>query len=248
MLPIRESVLHLADIAEYWSRELHGVRTQPEIYAELLSAFWQGQLDVVHVHNLHPIDRRSVLKGINSTREVIPEHPGFTLVDSAEMIPPGVERHPDGSVTIIDGLYIVLPSNDADWTDEIVNAAYDQFTKIRLDDFHELLKPPIVGLGATKEAFAAYCDLMGWDRPRFWFGKEPPRTRTARRQREFEAWFKQIASGPKLKTKDAYFAEAIKQFPGLSHTAFNRIWTRNVPPSWKRTGPLVRQPRARMHP
>jgi hypothetical protein len=217
MLPIRERVLHLADIAEYWTRELHRVRAQPEIYAELLSAFWQDQLAVVHVHNLHPIDRRSVLKGINSTRKSIPEHPGFTLIDRAEMIPPRVEKHPDGRWTVDRRLYIVLPSNYADWTDEIVNAAYDQLAKIPLDDFHELLRPPIVGLGATKEAFAAYCDLMGWDRPRFWFAKERSRTWAARRQRDLEAWLRQFASGPKRKTKDTYFAEAIKQFPGVSH-------------------------------
>jgi hypothetical protein len=75
-------------------------------------------------------------------------------------------------------------------------ARYDQFAKIALEDFHELLKPPIYGLGATKEAFADYCDLMSWDPPRFWFGKERPRTWTSRRQRDFEAWLKQIAWGP----------------------------------------------------
>jgi hypothetical protein len=170
MLPIRENVLHLDQIAEYWSRELGGVRTPPEIYAELLAAFWQGALVVVHAHNLYPIDRESMLKAIDSTPNL--EHPGFTLVDSAEMIPPKVEQHPDGRVTVDQGIYIVLPLDHTDWTDEIVRAAYDEFAKLSFDDFHELLKPPIYGLGATQEAFAAYCDLMGWGRPRFWFGKE----------------------------------------------------------------------------
>src|SRR5262252_6694632 len=154
MLPFHENVLHLAEIAEYWSRELRRVRTQREIYAELLSAFWQDQLAVVHVHNLHPIERLSLLKGINATRWLTPDHPGFALVDRAEVIPPKIEKHPDGRATIDQGVYIVLPSKDADWTDEILNAAYDQFAKIPLDDFHELLKPPIIGLGATKEAIA----------------------------------------------------------------------------------------------
>jgi hypothetical protein len=238
MLPIRENVLHLDQIAEYWSRELGGVRTPPEIYAELLAAFWQGALVVVHAHNLYPIDRESMLKAIDSTPNL--EHPGFTLVDSAEMIPPKVEQHPDGRVTVDQGVYIVLPLDHTDWTDEIVRAAYDEFAKLSFDDFHELLKPPIYGLGATQEAFAAYYDLMGWGRPRFWFGKE--RKGTTRRQGHAEVWLKQIASGPKRKPKDAYFAEAARQFPGLPRKAFDRIWDRVVPRNWKRSGPVVRPP------
>ena len=240
MLPIRENVLQLAEIAEYWSRELQEIRTSTKIYAELLSGFWQNQLAAVNAHNLHPIQRLNVLKGINATRGLIPDHPGFTLVDCAEMIPPSVESHPDGTVTIDRGIYIVLPPNDADWTDGFLTAAYDQLAETRLDDFHEALKPPIVGLGATKEAFAAYCDLMGWRRPKFWFGNERPRLPAARRQRNFETWLKQIFSGPKEKKKLMYFAEASKLFPGLPRTAFNRTWARDAPGSWKRFASLPR--------
>jgi hypothetical protein len=233
--------------AEYWSRELQGVRTSPEIYAELLSAFWQDQLAVVQVQNLHPIQRLSALKGINATRGLIPDHPGFTLVDCAEMIPPKVEPHPDGTVTIDREIYIVLPPNDANWTEGILAAAYDQLAKTPLDDFHEFVKPPIVALGATKEAIAAYCDWMGWGRPKFWFGSERPRRLAARRQRDFETWLKQIFSGPKEKTKPVYRADAIKQFPGLPTTAFNRTWAQDAPKSWKRSGPFVRERRTRKH-
>jgi hypothetical protein len=134
MLPILEDVLHLRDIAEYWSRELQRVRTQSEIYVQLLSGFRQGKVAAVFVH-VHPIDRQSVLKGINSTRKSVPDHPGFTLVDSAEEIPPRVVLHPDGSATIDQTFYIVLPSNDQDWTDETLNAAYDKFATLTLDDF-----------------------------------------------------------------------------------------------------------------
>jgi len=214
-----KNVLYLAEIAEYCSRELRGVRIPSEIYAELLSAFWQDQLAVVHVQNLHPIQRLNVLKAMNATRYLIPDHPGLTLVDCAEMIPPKVEQHPDGRWTIDRGVCIVLSPEDADWTEGIRAAAYYQLAKTPLDDFHELQKPPIVGLGATKEALAACCDLVGWDRPRFWFRNERRRPSAVRRQREFEAWFKQIVSGPKQKTKLMYLAEAIKLFSGLPRTS-----------------------------
>jgi hypothetical protein len=238
MLPIRESVLHLTEIAEYWSRELDSVRTQPEIYAELLGAFWQRELAAVHVHNLHPIDRESVLEAINSTRNL--EHPGFTLVETAERIPPKVEQHQDGSVTIDRGFYIVLPPDPTDWTDEIVRTVYDQFAKLSLADFHEWVKPLIYSLGATQEALAAYCGLMRWDLPRFWFGKDRANKWTVRRQRDAQVWLGRIASGQKRQPKSAYFADASKEFPGLSRKNFDRIWIRVVPENWKRSGPVVR--------
>jgi len=240
VLPIRESVLHLTEIAEYWSRGLSRERTQPEIYAELLDDFWHGELAAVHVHDHHPIDRESVLKAINSTRNL--EHPGFTLIESPESIPPKVKQHQDGSVTIDQGLYIVLPLDVTDWTDEIVRTAYDRFAKLSLDDFHDWVKPLIYGLGATRDAFAAYCDLMSWDRPRFWFGKDRANKWTVRRQRDAEVWLKQIASEPKRKGKSAYFVDAKRKFPALSRKNFDQIWNRVVPGNWKRSGPVVRCP------
>lgn len=241
MLPIHESVLYLTEIAEYWSRELDRMRTSSEIYAEFLAAFWKGELAAVHVSNRHSIDRKNMLKAINSTRKL--EHPGFTLVESAESIPPKVVQHQDDSVTFDQGFYIVLPPDVTDWTDEIVRSAYDQFAKLSLDDFHELIKPPICGLGATREALAAYCNLMDWDRPLFWFGKERADKWTARRERDAVAWLKQIASGRKQKPKPAYFADAVERFPGLPIKAFNRIWNSVVPQEWKRSGPVIRRPR-----
>jgi hypothetical protein len=242
MLPIRENVLYLSEIAEYWSRELHGLRTPYEIFPELLSAFWQGHLAVVTVHNLHPIGRQSLLKAINAARKLIPEHPGFTFVDCTQMIPPGVEMHPDGSITIDRGPYVVLPADNGDWTDEINQGAYDQFAKIPIGDFDELLKPGIYGLGATRDALAAFCDEIGYERPRFWFRQSRRDNWTARREREAERWFKGIAKGPKCKTKSAYRAEAAKQL-AVPAKAFDRIWEKFAPETWKRSGPAIRSNR-----
>jgi hypothetical protein len=39
MLPLASNALRLEEIAEYWPREIAGVRTMAEIYARLLSSF-----------------------------------------------------------------------------------------------------------------------------------------------------------------------------------------------------------------
>jgi hypothetical protein len=97
------------------------------------------------------------------------------------------------------------------------------------EDFHDLLKPGLRALSTTREALAAYCDSMGYDRPRFWFGPKRPGKWTIRDERNAEAWLKQIASGRKLKPKNAYFVDAGLKFPGIPWKAFSRMWDKTVP-------------------
>src|SRR5260370_28204019 len=152
MLPIRDDVLQLETIAEYWSRAIEGVRTMTEIRDELLSAFWRNKLMVFGWSGEVRVDRRRFLRVIRSKSE----HPGFTMVDSVEMIPPAMVKHPDGSVTVYRMKYIVLPSDESSWTDDIVAAAYRTLATMSFEDFHDLLKPGLRLLSTTREALAAY--------------------------------------------------------------------------------------------
>jgi hypothetical protein len=92
---------------------------------------------------------------------------------------------------------------------------------IPLEDFYELLKPPIYGLGATNGGVADYCDLMGWGSLKIlvWQRAAPNVSLTR------SAGFRRVAQtdriGPKRKSKPAYFARATKLFPGLSCATLN---------------------------
>ena len=218
MLPIREKVLYLAEIAEYCSRELRGVRIPSEIYAELLSAFWQDQLAVVHVQNLHPIQRLNVLKAMNATRYLIPDHPGLTLVDCAEMIPPKVEQHPDGRWTIDRGVYIVLsPEDGLDRGDprcRILSARENPARR-----FSRVAETADCRPRRHQRGPRCLLRLSGVGSPEVLVSQRAASTVGRSTPAEFEAWLKQIVSGPKQKTKLMYLAEAIKLFSGLPRTS-----------------------------
>jgi hypothetical protein len=235
MLPIRDDVLQLEIIAEYWSREIAGVRTMAEIHDELLCAFWQNELTVFGSSGETRVDRRRLLESIRLKSD----HPGFTVVE-VEMIPPGKEEHPDGSITVDVTNYVVLPSNETRWTSDICEAAYRTLAAMSFEDFHDLLKPGLHALSTTREALADYCDSVGYDLPRFWFGRVRTNKWTARRERDAEKWLTEQAKGRKQKAKAEYFAAAAKQFNGLPRKAFNRIWNRVVPVEWKGPGPVIR--------
>src|SRR6266851_8367538 len=165
MLPIRDDVLQLEPVAEYWSREIASVRTMPDIHDELLAAFWQNELMVFGSSGQTRVDRRRFLGLIRLKSE----HPGFTVIDSVQMIPPAMEKHPDGGVTVYLMKYIVLPSDESGWTDDIVEATYRTLATMSFEDFHDLLKPGLRLLSTTREALAAYLDSMGYNHPPFWF-------------------------------------------------------------------------------
>jgi len=129
------------------------------------------------------------------------------------------------------------------WTNDIREAAYRTLAAMSFEDFHDLLKPGLHALSTTREALAAYCDSIGYDHPRFWFGRVRTDKWTARRERDAEKWLTEQAKGRKHKAKAEYFAAAAKLFNGLPRKAFNRIWNRVVPVEWKGPGPVIRSNR-----
>src|SRR5438045_2068840 len=165
MLPLAFNVLSLEEIAEYWSREIAGVRTMAEMYAELLSAFWRDDLTVFGSSGKVPVDRRRFLELVR--RESV--HPGFTLVDSAGVIPPAIEKQFGRSIIIDTTTYVVLPSDHSDWTDDIVETAYRRLATMSFEDFHDVLKPGLRALSTTREELRNFCAMKGYDLPRFWF-------------------------------------------------------------------------------
>jgi hypothetical protein len=165
MLPLVDNVLRLDEIAEYWSREIAGVRTTADIHDELLSAFWHNQLTIFGSSGEARVDRRGLLRSVRLKSE----HPGFTVVASVKMIPPAMKKHPDGGVTVDLMKYIILPSDEADWSDDIFEAAYRILVTISFEDYHDVLIPGLLALSTTQEALGIYCDMKGYARPMFWF-------------------------------------------------------------------------------
>jgi hypothetical protein len=164
---VRAKALRLFKLAEYQARSMGEVRSEEDIHSELLSAFWLGELQAVNEESHSPINRFNVLDAVARTRE----HPGFTLVETADLLPQKVQIHPDGSVTVDSTNYVVLPKNKDDRTDEIAREALAKLAKTRFDDFADAIRPVLYGLAVRKEAYGQYCDLLELERPPFWFGQ-----------------------------------------------------------------------------
>jgi hypothetical protein len=236
MLPLPARVLSLEEIAKYWSREIGGVRTTDEIFDQLLSAFWLGELQLTGSRGDNQIDRHTVMKWVNRRRQ----HPGFTLIENLGERPSGTTSMPDGSVLVDITKYIILPSNEASWTNDLIDAALARLSNMSVIDFDDLIRPGFYALRTTRARLQAYCQTIGYALPRFWFSGDHTLRWNIRRENEAKAWFRQIAVGPKRKSKSQYFADALKEFPNISRDAFDRIWRDVVPPVWQKSGPVNR--------
>ena len=145
MLPIRKNVLPLAQIAELWSREIAGVRTAADIHAELLRAFWLGQLPARFEGSAKEIGRADMLRVLNLRRE----HPGFLLVEPSDAGPSKMTKHSDGSVSVDLRRFIRLPVDPAQWTDDLVNAACEALAEVVPADFGDAIFAPATPSGST---------------------------------------------------------------------------------------------------
>jgi hypothetical protein len=236
MLPLIAPVLPLCDIAAYWGREIGNVRSAGQNFDELLSSFWTDSLHVTGFSGKNKINRVAILKLVNRRRI----HRGFLLIDTADERP-RLERLPSGGIVVDLMRYVMLPADDATWTDDLVDAAYQHMARTSFGDFDDLIAPGFLLLCTTREGLSSYCRTMGYSPPRFWFGPESARQRwNSRRERETETWFKKLVRGPKKKPRSGYLVEAQKEFPGMPEDAFDRIWQKLAPPSWRKTGPVRR--------
>jgi hypothetical protein len=243
MLPLQYHVLPLFKIAEYWSREIDNIRDSDELFDELLASFWLDALLVTGSGGSNKVDRLAILREVSRHRV----HRGFSLIESwADR--PGSEQLPSGEISIDVTHYIVLPSDDSTWSDDRVTAACGVMSTLSFDDFGDLIKPGFLAFHTTREALREFCNAMGYPVPHFWFSARDDRTWNTRREREVEAWFKEIVKGAKLKPRAAYLAEAQKKFHGMPEDAFDRIWRKIAPRNWKRPGPVVRRDKVQSKP
>jgi hypothetical protein len=227
---VRAPALRLVKLAEYHARSAGEVRSEEDIYSELLTAFWLGELgDVYTSSKLH---RSDILRVVG----VVREHPGFTLVEREEDLIQKIVEYPDGSVSF-DPKPILLPRDPALWTDKIRNAAYSELATRPIYDFAEAVKVVLYALSVQKEDYGEFCDRAGLPRPLFWFGAGQRSEPKKWSKRELSAWMRKIFSGPRMPKADVV-AAALKQFPDASRAAVVRAWRESAPPEWQRGGAL----------
>src|SRR5215813_7975017 len=196
----------------------------------LLQAVWQGELRTLHLDD-RPANPEDLLRLVPRS-----EHPGFKIRRDSSLDRIVSVELPDGGAEICFNRYVVLPADLAGLSAEQRLLAIEELSGMQFDDFSDPFREFVLMLRVTREEFGRYCDLAGYPRPYFWFGKTKAKASKAKPEAECAKWLRSLAQDEERHPKSWYLDKALQKFPDLSERGFSRAWARSVPASWRKKG------------
>jgi len=162
MWPIREARLSLSKIADYWSREISPPASQRDLIAELIKAYWRGELQLTGITGR--------LRLLRSLHEGFRDQIAFAVQDCPE--PEQFESLPDGGGQLIRPVRVPIPPGDSStWSEGDCADAFEalaQEWEWMPDDILERALPGFAGAELAREQFIGWIGPKGFPAPRFW--------------------------------------------------------------------------------
>ena len=219
----------LKTLAQEWTRTSLGSPPIEDGFSRLLQAIWRGDL----IGRLNPAAAGAdpCISMLNVLR-IHPDQPGLLVLDSQPATLPTIINSYDGSELPDFRPVLVWPQDPSLQTADLFEAACAVLAKAEWDDYHDEVKLVFHRVHIERDDFAAFCKKYRYPLPGFWFGDGNP-------EAECQRWLLDlIQRHPDRKpgTKADLFKTARKNFPGLTERAFERIWSRYAPASWKTPG------------
>ena len=226
--------LRVGEIASRWSRDRSAPGDEDSFCAFLLSEFWDGALEGSCKPNQTLLSRRAALRALRSTEP----HPAITIHETVQAVPPKITTLANGLIEFEFEAHILLPPDETDWTDGIIEQACAVLSEVDIDSYSGDFRVGFRCQEISRAQLAECCDRNGYPRPNFWFAKvgRADRKVTAAAKTRCRNWLRQQCKNEKRGPKQLYVEEAMRKFEGLSKRAFNDVWDECVPPSWKQEG------------
>jgi hypothetical protein len=223
MFPINERKLSIADVANYWSREIHPPASQMELLATMVGAWWGGDL----LANL-PVSRVVLLKQMFKSMHGRADA-GLVFVTPDDPGPPEVTELSDGGAEVDVRPRIPVPSNNPeDWSEPACGRAFEVLAKISSVEGYGDFVPVLFRIELCHDEFTSWLRRRRYDIPSFW---KPQIVASARRRKTaldetsaIEALASHLKSNPELTRAQA--EQCCKAFGyAVSDRGFqNRVW------------------------
>jgi hypothetical protein len=216
-------------LAHWWVQDPLEMRTEHEIYSELLLACVDRRLEAVTAKN-ELVDFRGLLTVIASNRH----HPGFNIVDGPPVPEKTTVRNPYEPVVLKPD--VCIPADAGRFVGEQLTRTWTLLLSFDRVDFDIPSRRLLDDLYVSRQALAAYCDASDVARPQFWFAQSSYAQEAERAEADCNKWFRIQIKQKKRMSKGSYFDEARRQFPGLTRRAFDRVWANTAPEHWRTGG------------
>lgn len=238
MYPLKDQALSIADCANHWARCIEGSPDQDEVRLTLLQAVLHAHLPA-YTFSTSPqrMSRGRLLDALALSSDAEDCGVVFCTPGSA---PQSSWEQPDGSLIVDTRIVIEANRPLTDLPAAELDGIVSSLGRLRWEDLPIGFMAGFGTLHIRHDDFAHYCDAAGYRRPSFWFAAGEQRRRPDARAaaaRDCRTWLEAIAKGPKARSKDDYFEDAIRRFPGLNRAGFDSAWSEAVPVSWARQRP-----------
>jgi hypothetical protein len=160
MFPIPSNrKLSVAEIAEYWSREITPPASAQELRDVISKAWWGGELIA-----RNGASRLSILRGYYSRSA---NFVAFAIPDIEE--PPQWESVSEGIIEFVRPLRVPLPNaNPETWTEANCAPAFDAISEQWKEAIISPSVPIFLDIVLTSSEFFQWVDASGYKRPTFW--------------------------------------------------------------------------------
>jgi hypothetical protein len=234
MYPLSDPALYLSDIARHWSREPSSM-SETEILDRLLTAFWLGDL-VAAVGATPALEPRAEQLKLLRLAARFDDHPGLLFIPEGEDAPDVLIDLPGGGSLADPRTRVVWPPLVANDHVTLTDEAFEQLAHVPLAAYAPDVRPALELLCVERVEFHRFCQQRGYPLPSFWRQKSGRLSPAAAKAR-CEYWLRALARGGSTpSSKPAMRKTALKQFPGLSERAFDRIWAKDAPLKWRKPG------------
>ena len=126
-----KKTLSIGQICRSWYPELERSSTALDVLTLLLQAYWRGDFSELHrPEETEKFSRRhglEALVGIGKTEG----HPEIVLCQEREQLTAAQVSQPNGNLLVDLRTYVFLPERAADWTEEVLDQAYEKPSGMR---------------------------------------------------------------------------------------------------------------------
>jgi hypothetical protein len=163
MFPLASDELSLADISDFWSRD---IKARPlELLALLEEAWWRGE-----IRGRAATSRLQLLQSMFRSLGG-QAGPGIVFVREGDEPPPEVTELPDGFADVALRHVVPVPAADVSgWNEQMCEQAFEALAQTSSSDSYPDLAPFFASIKLSFAEFDKWREARGYFKPAFWSG------------------------------------------------------------------------------
>ena len=167
-----KKTLSIGQICRAWYPDLERSFTALDVLTLLLQAYWRGDFSELHPpKEKEEFSRQHGLEALVE-RGKTEEHPEIVLCQEREQLTAAQVSLPNGDIVVDLRTYVFLPERAADWTEEVLDQAYEDLAECEADYYAPRFLNGFKTMHVGKSNFLSFLRSSKLEPPSFWYGPD----------------------------------------------------------------------------